>query len=52
MATAVATKPPATAAYTDAWTALEAQVEALKGSHLRDLLEYVFCGISCLFLSQ
>lgn len=39
MATAVATKPAETAAYTDAWAALEAQVKALKGTHLRDLLQ-------------
>lgn len=39
MATAVATKPAETAAYTDAWSALEAQVDALKGTHLRDLLK-------------
>lgn len=42
MATAVATKSAETAAYTDAWSALEAQVGALKGTHLRDLLQYVF----------
>lgn len=49
MATAVATKPAETAAYTDAWAALEAQVKALKGTHLRDLLQYVFL---LLFLSE
>lgn len=49
MATAVATKPAETAAYTDAWAALEAQVGALKGNHLRDLLQYVFL---LLFLSE
>lgn len=49
MATAVATKPAETAAYTDAWAALEAQVGALKGTHLRDLLQYVFLFV---FLSE